>query len=390
MTDVKENVIAETEEKKTAAKGKNTKKDEPATEKVEIKGAFSKPSAAAGRGRTNYRPKSAEFRGGGKITIDGDNKYKKPATEDDNITKELQMSLDRNVRLKLEGVVTGFRPVRRTANEEPNIFATVDFHGRTVLIHSRDFALPIFDPETKEYKAYTNENFPVSEIIKYVQRRKFSEVDFIVNKVDVDNFGALLIIASRLAGMAKQRQRYWYAKEKNTGKDYIRAGKVAQARVVAVVKDSIFVELFGCETRIPAKNLSYVFLRDVRDHFKNGDTVEVLITEVNTTQTEKGKHIDFRASYKETQYDLYRSYFLQHRPGDNVVGKVMHVKYNEKENLFEIFVNVNNQNRVQVVCNMKRGVEQPPAVEDWVDIKILKMDPETLKARGELIHVYSR
>lgn len=370
---------------------RTTKKATTVRESLRPSGKFEKAEENA-TGRGGYRPNVTVFRASEKVTLDGASKRKKEGPLDNEAVTELYKSLDQNQQKVLTGKADGYRYYK----ENNSVVAFVDFMGYNVIIRSDSFILPKYDEATGEYVPYNTDNYSVEEITKYLQRRMFSDVDFIVNAIKPGEDGKLYVLASRLAGMAKMRQRFWNAKE-DSGvkgekqkvedmKDMIRVGKTVEARVVTVVKNSIIVEAYGCETRIFVTDLSYIFMRDARNHFKNGDKIDIIPTSITKKKTKHGTHFEFTASHKATKYLEYRASFMQYRKFDKITGVVSHIKFNEKKNEFEIYVNRKDQ--IQIVCIVKKGVDILPMIDDYVHVRITNMDYDKLYAWGEIVHKY--
>ena len=65
------------------------------------------------------------------------------------------------------------------------------------------------------------------------------------------------------------------------GTPKVHEDRVVQARVVAVAEKVVRAEIFGVETSILARDLSFDWLGDARERFHVGDHILVRILEVN-------------------------------------------------------------------------------------------------------------
>lgn len=115
-----------------------------------------------------------------------------------------------------------------------------------------------------------------------------SEVDFvIVNELNEKNRTAF---GSRLTAMYKKRYAY-YVHRRNGNAPLITSGKLVKANIVSVNGTSLTVEVFGVETTIKQKDISYNRVEAVDDLYDVGNEVVVRVMDV---QTEKVKRNIFR------------------------------------------------------------------------------------------------
>lgn len=120
------------------------------------------------------------------------------------------------------------------------------------------------------------------------------EIDFIVKGLDAKTRS---IVASRKEAMLKKRQIFYLEKDAN-GTQKVHEDRVVQARVVAVAEKVVRAEIFGVETSILARDLSFDWLGDARERFHVGDHILVRILEVNTEDPE---HVTVRADVKSVE-----------------------------------------------------------------------------------------
>lgn len=140
------------------------------------------------------------------------------------------------------------------------------FHGdyKVVIMASMLVTLPqdIRDKEPNEVYYYL------------LTKRLGAEIDYVVKGID-PNTG--LAVASRKEAMLNKR-RYYYLTPTREGMLRMYEGLVCEARVVSVILDGIFVEIFGIDVYIPLIELSHVRLSDAMGYFEPGDRVLVKIT----------------------------------------------------------------------------------------------------------------
>lgn len=105
-------------------------------------------------------------------------------------------------------------------------------------------------------------------------KRLGAEIDYVVKGID-SNSG--VAVASRKEAMLNKR-RYYYLTPTREGMLRIYEGLVCEARVMSVILDGIFVDLFGIDVYIPLNELSHVRLSDAMGYYEPGDRVLVKIT----------------------------------------------------------------------------------------------------------------
>ncbi len=126
------------------------------------------------------------------------------------------------------------------------------------------------------------------------------EVDFIVKGLDPK---ARSIAASRKDAMLKKRQIFYLDKD-SSGTAKVFEDRVVQARIIAVAQKVIRVEIFGVETSIPARDLSFDWLGDAKERFHVGDQILVRVLEV---AAEDPEHISIRADVKSVEGDTSKA-----------------------------------------------------------------------------------
>ncbi len=109
-----------------------------------------------------------------------------------------------------------------------------------------------------------------------------AEIDFIVRGIDAKTRA---VVASRKEAMLKKRQTFYMDLDAN-GIHRIYEGRLVQARVIAVAEKGIRVDIFGVECSIPAKDLSWFWIGDAREHYSIGDNVLVRIQKVQRDSLE--------------------------------------------------------------------------------------------------------
>ena len=109
------------------------------------------------------------------------------------------------------------------------------------------------------------------------------EIDFIVKGLDAQSRS---VVASRKEAMLKKRQIFYLDRDAS-GDPKIHEDRIVQARVVAVAEKVVRAEIFGVETSILARDLSFDWLGDARERFHVGEHILVRILSVTTESLDK-------------------------------------------------------------------------------------------------------
>lgn len=126
------------------------------------------------------------------------------------------------------------------------------------------------------------------------------EIDFIIKGLDSKERS---IVASRKDAMLKKRQIFYFDQD-SSGTPKVYPDRVVQTRVISVAEKVVRVEIFGVETSIPARDLSFDWLGDARERFHVGDHILVRIQEV---KAEDPEHISVRADVKSVEGDTSKA-----------------------------------------------------------------------------------
>ena len=126
------------------------------------------------------------------------------------------------------------------------------------------------------------------------------EIDFIIKGLDNKERS---IVASRKDAMLKKRQIFYFDQD-SSGTPKVYPDRVVQARVISVAEKVVRAEIFGVETSIPARDLSFDWLGDARERFHVGDHILVRIQEV---KAEDPEHLSVRADVKSVEGDTSKA-----------------------------------------------------------------------------------
>lgn len=120
------------------------------------------------------------------------------------------------------------------------------------------------------------------------------EIDFIVKGLDNTTRS---IVASRKEAMLKKHQIFYLDKDAS-GITKVHKDRIVQARVIAVAEKVVRAEIFGVETSILARDLSFDWTGDAKERFHVGEHILVRILDVQAEDSEK---ISVKADVKSVE-----------------------------------------------------------------------------------------
>ena len=139
------------------------------------------------------------------------------------------------------------------------------------VIYHGDFKVLIPADEMVETPVETRGR-SVSDALHYMLNKRLgAEVDYIVKGIDGE---AGVAVASRLEAMAAKRREYYFGTNRD-GNNLLYNGVCAEARVVSVIRAGIFADVFGVETYIPLRELSYQRMLDASASYQPGQRILV-------------------------------------------------------------------------------------------------------------------
>lgn len=109
------------------------------------------------------------------------------------------------------------------------------------------------------------------------------DIDFIVKGLDNQTRS---IVASRKDAMLKKRQIF-YLDTGSDGTPKVHEDRIVQARVVSVAEKVVRAEIFGVETSILDRDLSFDWLGDARERFSVGEAILVRILNIDAKSLEQ-------------------------------------------------------------------------------------------------------
>lgn len=197
------------------------------------------------------------------------------------------------------------------------------------------------------------------------------EIDFIVKGYDNDSRS---VVGSRRDAMLRKRKTF-YMDVDELGEHMIYEGRVVQARVVAVAEKVIRVEVFGVETSIVARGLSWEWIGNARDHYSVGDRILVRVQKIVRTDLE---HLSIQADVRSVSASTSRDNLKKCMPQCRYAGRVTDVRNGV------VFIRLNNGvNAIAHSCYDLRT----PGKKDDVSFVVTRLDEEQGVAIGIITRI---
>lgn len=288
------------------------------------------------------------------ISIDG---RRTVETEADKTKNDL---LDTLESLKSKRILSGvFTGLEEQGSSGRNM--AVIYHGSIKVIIPADEMVEL--PEEMEDRS---ERSTYNDMLL---RRLGAEVDYIVKGIDPDNG---IAVGSRLDAMRAKRKQFYYGTDRE-GNFLLYTGAVVEARVVSVVRSGVFVEVFGVESWIAVKDLTYRRVMDATILHQPGDRILVRIMELDRSQRDS---IHVEVSAKEAMPNPFERAARRYVAGNKYVGVVGHVDVNG------VFVTLEGE--LDCLCGLpKRGRPLPGA---RVTVRVVEVDTEQQRIWGVITH----
>ena len=275
-----------------------------------------------------------------------------------NENEKQNMLLDLLESLRAGRILTDMIQGVETYGDEP---CAVLYHGEfKVIIPGKQLVEP---PEDLRGQ-------PEKEIYRYlVTKRLGAEVDYVIKGVDQK---ADVAVASRLDAMYQKRRAYYTGTDRN-GNRLLYEGALAEARVTSVIRPGMFVELFGVDTYVPLKALSYQRWADASEHYQPGDRVIVKIMKLERINRNK---INVVVSVKHAGENPYDKALKKYTEGNSYIGTVSMI------NTSGVFVAM--EHGIDCLCEYpKRG--RPP-IGARVTVRILGIDRKRHRMWGSIAY----
>jgi len=290
------------------------------------------------------------------VSIDGKLQVK---TEEEK-KQEALLTLTESVKTGkiLTGTITG---VERLGKKGPAI-AVVFLNDYKIMIPASEcIDIPAAgDKDPQQYEQYL------------VSKRLGSEIDYVVKVIEEDNE---IAIASRMEAMLKKRKEFLLDTDKN-GNYIVNEGSIVEARVVCTTRAGIIVEVFGAESYIPCRELSYQRIQDATQDFFVG--TRVLVKVLSITRDDKNNVVNIDASVKQAMDNPYDKALSFYNEGDKYVGTVSMIDHNG------VFVALNGG--IDVLCKFPDRGPRPPRGAT-VTVRITLRNEEEKRLFGLITHI---
>lgn len=204
------------------------------------------------------------------LTLDSDAVLETAQSKADLIWHDIQNAY--RTRKILTGTLGG---IEKT--EVGNLIAVIYYKEFRAVIPITEMMINLLQDEAHDYGSLSlRQN-------KVLNNMLGCEIDFIIKGLDTKTRS---IVASRKEAMLKKRQIF-YLDQDVSGQTKVYVDRIVQARVIAVAEKVVRAEIFGIETSIPARDLSFDWLGDARERFHVGEhiLVRILNVEGDTPET---------------------------------------------------------------------------------------------------------
>ena len=293
------------------------------------------------------------------LTVDARDEAETQEQREDIIWHEIHTGY--RTRRILTGMLSG---IEKT--DAGRTIAIVDYKGFRIVIPLREMVLDFpkglygidYDEMILNYQ-------------KILNKMLGAEVDFVIKGIDGNSRS---VVASRKDAMLKKQQIYYFGTDSD-GQYRICAGRVVQARVIAVSERVIRVEVFGVETSILSRDLSWDWIGDANDRYAVGDKTLVRVLEIDRTEPE---HIRIKADIKSVSGNSKNDNLQKCRIQGKYAGKVTHIHKGV------VYIRLSNgANAIAHSCYDRRR----PGRKDDVSFAVTHLDEEHGVALGIITRI---
>ena len=250
--------------------------------------------------------------------------------------------------------------------ENGKTIVTVDYKGFRVLIPLKEMMILLEDTKTRRQYAEM-----MLRQVKLLGNMLGAEIDFLVRGIDSNTRAA---VGSRRDAMLLKRQKFYFDINAD-GNKHIYAGRIVQARVVAVSEKAIRVEVFGIECSINARELSWNWMGDAHEYYSVGDKVLVRVQRVKGTSP---ADLRIAADIRSISQNSIQENLAKCRVQSKYVGKVTDVRKGV------VYIRLNNGvNAIAHTCFDYRM----PGKKDEVSFAVTKLDEEKGLALGIITRI---
>lgn len=290
------------------------------------------------------------------ISIDG----KLKVSTDEDKRKNALITLNESLKAGkiLTGNITG---VEKVGKSGPSVAVLYVEDFKVIIPASECIDIP--DPGERDPQKF--EQYLISKRLR-------SEIDYVVKGIDEDKE---IVVASRKEAMHKKCKEFLLSKD-NSGEYIIYEGAVVESRVVCTTRAGIIVEIFGVESYIPARELSYQRIQDATQEYAVGQRI---LTKILTIDRDlENDVVTIEASVKQASPNPYAKAMKRYNVNDKYVGTVSMIDENG------IFVALDGN--IDVLCKYPdRGIRPPRGTT--VTVRITTKNEEQNRLFGLITHV---
>lgn len=331
----------------------------PGSEQNPMEAADAGGASAERTARPRTRRTAPSQRSDYVLTIDARDRVQTEEEREEIVWHEIRNAY--RTRRILTGILGGVEQTK-----SGRTLAIVDYKGFRVAIPILEMLLYTGEmPSNREYLEL------MGRLNRMLSTMLGAEIDFMVKGIDSNTRS---IVASRKDAMLRKRQSF-YMDTDALGEHLIYEGRVVQARVIAVAEKIIRVEAFGVECAIVARDLSWEWLGDARDHFSVGSRILIRVLTIDRSSLE-GMTItaDVRSVSSTTNLDNVKKCQPQCRYAGRVTdvrGGVVYIRLN------------NGVNAIAHACYDLRT----PGKKDDVSFAVTRLDEEKGIAIGIITRI---
>lgn len=220
------------------------------------------------------------------LTIDSDSEVETQESIEDTIWHDLQNAY--RTKKILTGQLGG---IERT--ESGGTIAVVYYRGFRAAIPLMEMMINLAEDDSHNYGELAQRQN------KILGNMLGCEIDFIIKGLDN---ASRSIVASRREAMRKKRQIFYLPNA--NGNSRICEDRIVQARIIAVAEKVVRVEIFGVESSILARDLSWDWMGNANETFHVGEQILVRILGVKVEDLE---HIFIKADVKSVNGDISKA-----------------------------------------------------------------------------------
>lgn len=323
---------------------------------------FTRALQTAARPGTAGQPGTAEQEAP-VLTVEAGDEVETEEAREDTVWHEIHNAY--RTRRILSGQLGG---VEQTDNGKT--VAVVDYKGFRIVIPVKEML--VNQGRFPSGQAYTELMMQYNRLLNHMLG---AEIDFIVRGIDSKTRS---VVASRREAMIKKRQIF-YLDTDSDGMHWIYEGRLVQARVIAAAEKVVRVEIFGVDTPILARDLSWDWIGDARERFSVGDRVLVRILKVH--RDENPENISVTADIKSVSGNSIRENLKKCRVQGKYAGKVTDV--------YKGVVYIRLSNGVNAVAHSCYD-SRTPGKKDDVSFVVTRMDEERGVAVGIITRIIRR